>query len=88
MASEFLTTHAESSFTMRPRSSRRAARRLASAARRFLVPASLGLLAILGLNDTAYTFQGRAMTAVASPPFERSKRHAASRHLRPHQASP
>ena len=110
MASEFLTTHAESSFTMRPRSSypgspiinpappggpgrvtssagvsrcrrerrirsltaassrRRAARRLASAARRFLVPASLGLLAILGLNDTAYTFQGRAMTAVASPP--------------------
>ena len=53
---------------MRPRSSRRAARRLASAARRFLVPASLGLLAILGLNDTAYTFQGRAMTAVASPP--------------------
>ncbi len=110
MASEFLATHAESSFTMRPRSSypgspiispappggpgrvtssagvsryrrerrirsltaassrRRAARRLASAARRFLVPASLGLLAILGLNDTAYTFQGRAMPAVASPP--------------------
>ena len=110
MASEFLATHAESSFTMRPRSSypgspiispappggpgrvtssagvsryrrerrirsltaassrRRAARCLASAARRFLVPASLGLLAILGLNDTAYTFQGRAMTAVTSPP--------------------
>ncbi len=69
MASEFLTTHAESSFTMRPRSSRRAARRLASAARRFLVPASLGLLAILGLNDTAYTFQVRAMNGdAASPP--------------------